>query len=61
LLDTVSTANEDSTYIANQMRVDSIYIKHAENILKGIIQQYNYRMEHNLMKYYGKLTDLKQE
>lgn len=61
MLDSVSIAHEDSTCIASQMRVDSLHIKQAENILKGIIQQYNYRMEHNLMKYHGKLTDIKQE
>jgi hypothetical protein len=61
MLDSVSTACVDSTFKANQIRVDSIQLKHAENMLKGIIQQYNYRMEHNLMKYYGKLPDIKQE
>ena len=61
IIDSDSILREDSILLINQFRIDSIHIKHAEDMLKGIIQQYNYRMEHNLMKYHGKLTDIKQE
>ncbi len=40
----------DSLGIKTQLKIDSVGIYKAENIIKGIIQQYNYRMEHNLMK-----------
>ncbi|MDA3892077.1 MAG: sulfatase-like hydrolase/transferase [Salinivirgaceae bacterium] len=45
--------------VSNQilMSSDSIALKLAEDKLKGIIQQYNFRMEHNLMNYKGKLSD----
>lgn len=42
--------NSDTTQSESIRYLDSINVINAESQLKGIIQQYNYRMEHNLMK-----------
>lgn len=36
-----------------------VMMNQMENKLKGIIQQYNFRMHHNLMQYTGKLSEYK--
>ena len=41
----------DSLKTEMLLKADSLDIKNAENLLKGIIQQYNFRLEHNLMKH----------
>ncbi len=51
--DTVNNYLQDSLH--------RVWEQKAENNLKAYIQQYNFRMEHNLMKFHGKLSDIKKE
>lgn len=49
----------DTTFYSNTLakKGQMEKVNHAQKKLKAIIQQYNIRMEHNLMRYHGKLSD----
>jgi phosphoglycerol transferase MdoB-like AlkP superfamily enzyme len=46
----IKAIDVDSVKKDKEQKVDSLYINKAERLIKGIIQQYNYRMNNNILK-----------